>query len=212
MPSTNVSGRLMNAMPAARAIILVAMTVSFGAGCGDSQRDRDEAALLQKEWEDKQISGNADKLAAKAGKLEADITNYENNLTKWRGKRAEADANARAAYDRGTSVGARVGYAAASFAHGIHMVYGGTPNSNMNTQAEMEAANAQHCLDERDQADREIAVCQDKLNKARAELGTTRQWMTEAANTSAKNIADTSRQVVRPPVVMPPAGGCGPRR
>jgi hypothetical protein len=207
----------MNAMPAARAIMLVALIVFLGAGC-DSDNNRDKAIQTQKDKEDAEVRGNAEKMAAKAAKLEADITNYNESLADWEGKRTEANANAKAAYDRGTGVGSHIDYAArftgdvikGALTYGMSVV--GSDHYVENSQAGREAANAKHWLNERDGADREIADCKGKLNETRSELNRTRQWMTEASNTSAKNAADTSRQVVRPPVVMPPAAGCAGRR
>jgi chromosome segregation ATPase len=195
----------MIAAPPLRILALAAMVALIGVGCGNDERD--DRVRAQKEQEDRdkeeqEIRGNPDKLAAKAGKLEADITKHKNSLEYWEGKRNEADANANAAYKRGTSLTAH-----------IDILQGGS-------QARDAADSTKHWIDERDRAQTNVDACKEKLDAARADMNKTRKWMAEAgaaeaAKAAAKNSAETSREMSRPPIAMPhvpmPAA-CGPRR
>jgi len=82
-------------MPTVRTIMLAAVFAFLGVGCDEDHRDDTLRAQKEKEArekEDAEVRGNPDKLAAKAGKLEADIAKYKDNVAYWEGKHAEADA------------------------------------------------------------------------------------------------------------------------
>jgi phage shock protein A len=186
-------------------MLLAGLVVGIiGVGCDDH---RDEEIRAQKAADDEKaekdrIGDDAKGLGDKADKLTGEVSQWEQKLANLNQQRQQQVASFNASFDRGHS----------AFAH-LDLMGGG--------HTAQDAANLCRTIQENiSDTDYHIGTCQDKIDSLRGDLGKTKQWQAdltarEAAKAAAKNSAQTSREMARPPIAMPhvpmPAG-CGPRR